>query len=370
MEEFENQEIEKVLHIPCPSCGGKLEYSADKHKVVCTYCGNTEDVNEANDLVVELSLKEAVKQVGRIVPEKIGNKVINCGSCGSRYIVESSRPTVRCPFCASKKINLESFEHNIIQPSGIIPLKISRKDGIERFHKWIRKGIWHPRKLKRLANIENLHGIYVPFWTFDAQTESEWRGEAGYHYQETQRVHVNGKWETRTVTKTRWVSRRGHLSHFFDDVLVVASQGIQQKHIQKIFPYNLEEVINFDAKLMLGWEAEIYSIELDQGYRKADHIMDQQLYNLCAAELGGDTQRNLRVNTQKFNQTFKHIILPVWLCSYRYNDKVYQFLINGQTGRVGGKKPLSYIKIGFAILMVIAFFVLLWYLREQEVINF
>ncbi len=356
MPPFEDENlIEKAYRYPCPSCGGKLNYSAEKQKVACGYCGYAEDYSRANDKLVEHPLEEAIEKAPKEIVEHIGKKVFDCQSCGSKFMVESDKVKVTCGFCGSDNVNLEAFDHQYIQPAGIIPFLVSRKEAEEGFKKWIKKGWFHPSKLKRLAIMDDLHGIYIPFWTYDAQTDSEWSGEAGFHYYETKRVHVNGQWQTQQVQKTRWEFRSGSLRHFFDDILVVASHGLEQRHINKIFPYKLQEVVNYNPKLMLGWEGEIYDIEVDEGYARADQIMDRRLRDLCSIQLGGDTQRGLHVESQKYLKTFKHIILPLWISSYRYRNKIYHFTINGQTGKVGGRKPTSPFKVAFAILMCVAF---------------
>lgn len=364
----EEQSLERVLSLPCPSCGSKLQYSAEKKRILCLYCGHQEDINNASDNVQEQSLQIAIEQVGRYVPEQIGRKVFQCQSCGSKTSVEPGQVAFKCGFCGSKKVNEEAFEHRFIQPQGIIPFYISRQESIDRFQEWIGKGFFTPSKLKRHANIENLHGIYLPFWTYDAQTESDWQGEAGYHYYETERVYQNGEWKEVTVQKTRWVWKSGHLSFFFDDVLIVASHGYPNGQVQKIYPYRLNEVINFDPRLILGWEAEVYDIEVNEGYSIADRVMDGRIHGMCRAQLGGDTYRNLTVNTDKSAQTFKHILLPVWICSYEFNGKSFHFAVNGQTGKIDGTKPVAWIKVILLVLLALAIGGLIYYLNETGVI--
>ncbi len=370
MQEFESPNyLEDTLSPTCPSCGSNLAYSAEVKKIACSYCGYTEDIDNNNDKVVEQSLHRAVESAHNYVPEEIGKKVFDCENCGAKFMVESDQIKVSCGFCGSRNVNLEAYNHQYIQPIGIIPFYISRFEAEKIFDRWIKRGWFHPNKLKRLAAVEDLHGLYIPFWTYDAQTESSWRGEAGTYYYVTKRVRVNGRMQTQRVRKTRWQYRSGRLSHFFDDVLVIASGGLAQKHAERVLPFRLEEVVNFDPRLLVGWESEVYRLEVDEGYQVADRIMDDKIRNMCSAQLGGDTQRNLHVESSKSNQTFKHIILPLWLCSYVYNDKIYHFTINGQTGKVHGKKPLSWVKISFLILIFILFLVGVWYLRESGVLR-
>ena len=361
-------DLEETLHLPCPSCGSQLLYSAEQKKISCEYCGYQEEIDQSKDQVVEQSLAEAASKIKSYLPEESSQKVFDCGNCGARFMVPSEEIKINCGFCGSTNVNLEAYELQYIQPVGIIPFYISRLEAEKKFEEWLGRGWFHPSKLKHLASIENLHGIYIPFWTYDAKTESDWQGEAGYYYYETKRVRVNGKMQSQKVRRTRWKWLSGHINHFFDDVLVVASHGLSQKKVQRIMPYRLEEIVNHDPRLMLGWEAELYNVEVDQGYQIADKIMDSRIRQMCSAQLGGDTQRNLRVSSQKHSQTFKHIVLPLWICSYTYQNKLYQFLINGQTGRVDGEKPISWVKIIFLILLFALFIFAVYLLRESGIL--
>ncbi|MEM9824080.1 MAG: hypothetical protein AAF985_23545, partial [Bacteroidota bacterium] len=321
----ENVATIDALNLPCPSCGGQLLYSARHKKISCGHCGYLEEIDDSKDKVVERSLAAALETSEEFVPEELGKNVFECGNCGARFMVELEQVKVSCAFCASKNVNVEAFERQLIRPIGIIPFYISREEALRLFREWIGQGLFHPNKLKKLSEVDDLHGLYIPFWTYDAQVSADWSGEAGYYYDEVKTVRVNGQTQQQTVRKIRWTRRSGHLDHFFDDTLVVASDGLEQRFLEKILPFRLEEVVNFDPRLLMGWEAEVSNIDVNQGYQIAEQIMDHKLRNMCSAQLGGDTQRSLRVTSQKYEQTFKHIILPVWLCSYSYNNKIYHF---------------------------------------------
>ncbi|MGB0863427.1 MAG: hypothetical protein ACPG19_06965 [Saprospiraceae bacterium] len=364
---METAAAEKVLQLPCPSCGGKLRYSAEKEKIACQYCGYTEEIDKANDLIIEKPLDKGLSEAEFFEPEGEGKKVFDCDNCGSKFMIETTDVDITCTFCNSHNVNIEAFEHQFIQPTGIVPFKISQKEGFELFNKWIRQGFFHPRKLKTMAKIENLHGIYLPFFTYDANAVANWSGEAGYHYTETQSyTDSEGNRQTRTVTRTRWKPRSGTFRHFFDDVLVVASNGLSQDEIENVYPFTLQNAVNYDPKLMLGWEAEVYSKTLREGAGVSENIMDASLRSMASHKLGGDTQRRLRVVSQKSDKTYKHLILPVWLATYIYKEKIYHFIINGQTGKVGGKKPYSWIKITLTVILAIIVIGGLYLLSESK----
>ncbi len=365
----EPQQIVNALHLPCPSCGNQLHYKAEKKQVYCSHCGYGEEINSANDQVVETALEGDIKSVHHFVAEEVNKKIFDCQNCAAKFMVESDQMNISCGFCGSNNVNLDALEHQYIKPVGIIPFYISKEMATQKFRRWIKQGAFHPNKLKKLGKVEGLHGMYVPFWTYDAKTESTWNGQAGYYTQGRVPMPTSsGRIRNQSVPNIRWQRKSGRLNHFFDDVLVVASGKIEQKEIQRM-PFKLEEVVNYDPRLIMGWESEIYHIELDEGYRIAESIMDHKLRNMCSAQLGGDTQRSLHVSSQKFAQTYKHIVLPFWICSYTYQNKIYRFLINGQTGRVQGEKPISWIKIGFLILLVVLIFVGILYLRQSGILR-
>ncbi len=369
MQEYEhNSMLPDAMHLPCPSCGSQLLYTAENQKLSCAHCGYLEAIDPSNDLVLEQPLFDAIEQDQDFSAEVPDQQHFQCENCSAKFVIDSRDIKVNCGFCGSSKVNLKAYEHQYIQPVGIIPFYVARDKAEEHFKVWIKQGWFTPFNFQQFAKVNSLHGVYIPFWTYDAQTHATWQGEAGHYYYETIQVRVNGQMQTQQVQKTRWTHRSGALNHFFDDVLVVASGGLVQEDISRILPYRLTEVVNFDPRLMVGWEAEIYQKGVKDAYQVGEKIMDHRLRNMCSAQLGGDTQRNLHVNSRKSDQTFKHIILPLWVCSYNYKNRVYRFTINGQTGRVYGQKPTSWIKIVLVVLLVIAFLAGIWYLRETGVI--
>ena len=169
--------ISSAVQLPCPSCGSRMHYSADSKKITCNYCGYLEDVNTANDKVVEKSLNDAMALVTDYIPEEKGKRVYDCTNCGANFMVDSEQVKINCGFCGSTKVNVEAFDHQYIEPSGIIPFYVSRSEADKIFQKWIRRGWFYPTKLQKLNEVEQLHGVYLPFWTFDANANAEWSGD-------------------------------------------------------------------------------------------------------------------------------------------------------------------------------------------------
>ncbi|MEL6674341.1 MAG: TFIIB-type zinc ribbon-containing protein [Bacteroidota bacterium] len=359
------------LNIKCPNCGSpEVAFSAKTQSLYCEYCGYNKPLPKGQDGIIERPLSESYSEDNIPRGLAIQSTTFHCNSCGADTSVPKDLPTFSCPFCGSENVNEAAVSQRVIQPAGVLPFTVPKEEVAGKFKKWLGRGWFHPGNLKKFAKIDNIKGVYIPFWTFDAFTQSQWRADAGFYYYVQERFRdANGNTQVRTVRKVRWQPARGYHEQFFDDVLVSASHGVEQQMVERIYPFALEEVVNYDSRYLLGWEAEIYQRDLRQGYDTADSIMDQHIRAACIRQIPGDTYRFLKINTEKNQHTFKHLLLPVWVAGYRYKNKVFQFLVNGQTGKIAGKKPLSFWRIALVVLLVAAAVGGLILLRETGIIN-
>ena len=153
------------------------------------------------------------------------------------------------------------------------------------------------------------------------------------------------------MQQTRWVPSAGELDHFFDDELVPASKGVAAPLLRKIEPFpTTTDLKPYDPGFLSGWVVEQYQIDLVGAAQNARTMMDRELEQMCGQQVPGDTYRSLQVNGDYSAQTFKHILVPVWVLAYTYGAQTYQVIINGYTGAIAGKHPLSWIKITFTVL--------------------
>lgn len=347
----------------CRSCGAKLSYDAATQGMRCPFCGHQEAVQAASaeqagtalrEVPIEEGLARAVRGLGTPV------QTIGCKDCGATVNVGQNERTARCSFCGSQQVLQVQTDPNLIRPESLVPFKIPREQGTQLFSKWV-GGLWfRPSALKHMAKVQEIFGLYVPFWTFDALVSSQWRAERGWHYTEleTYTTTENGQTVTRTrsVTKTRWEYASGSRQDMFDDELVCGSKGLPQQLVNKFSTFNTAELVPFRPEFLAGWRAESYAIDLMPAWQLAQQRMAQQQQGRCAGDVGGNTQRNLEVRNQFSRVTFKHVLLPVWIAAYRFNNKPYRFLINGQTGEVVGEAPWSYVKIALFVLLLVAIF--------------
>jgi hypothetical protein len=210
-----------------------------------------------------------------------------------------------------------------------------------------------PGELKRKALTDTVRGVYLPYWTFDAKVEADWRAMAGHYYYTTDNYWENGRLKSRQVRNVRWEPAAGHVSHVFDDDLVCASVGVHAGLLRSIEPFPTGELKSYDSGFVAGWVVERYQIDLPQAAAHAREVMRAKLEQLCAREIPGDTYRDLVVHADWSGQTYKHILAPVWLLSYDYGRRSYQCAINGVTGAVAGEYPKSGWKIALIVIAVL-----------------
>ena len=172
--------------------------------------------------------------------------------------------------------------------------------------------------------------------------------------------------KTRTVTKIRWNNVSGHVDNIFDDVLVVASKSLPQEYVEKLEPWELENMLPFNEGYLSGFKTESYQVDIKEGFDNAKIKMDERIRASVCRDIGGDHQRIHTLNTVYNNITFKHILLPIWISAYMFKDKVYRFLINGRTGEVQGERPYSWIKIAAVSILAAAIILVILVLANKE----
>lgn len=365
----------KIDKFPCPSCGSQMDFDAAKGLLACAYCGHTMDVPSTAEEIREYDLEKALRDAVA-KPSQTGyggeKRSIKCKSCGGVNTVDANVVSTECPFCGSNQIVPQEQVAQVIKPESLLPFNVDQAKAISLFRTWLGSGFFRPNPVKKIAQEAQakIQGVYLPFWTFDAFTSSWWQAEAGHYYYITENVWVtNNKGQrvqqARQVQKIRWEPASGHLPLFLNDVLVPAAGHIDKAMIQSLYPFDTKALVPYKPEYLAGWGAEAYSVDLKQGWTAGQALMKSQIEQACAAQVPGDTQRNLRVNTAFSKMTYKHVLFPVWIASYRYNDKIYHFLVNGQTGEVQGQAPISWIKVMLVIFIVIVVMVAIFLLLSQ-----
>jgi len=357
----------KQLIYHCKQCNAELIVPAGVTDLICQYCGHSEEII-TQSTIVERDYRAALETIAR---ESISMELtmIHCDGCGADISVDSKSQANACPYCGKSYITSNYQTGRIFTPSGILPFAITRENGTERFKSWAKKRWFAPNDFTRSTkSADTIRGIYLPFWTFDTTSHSDYTGERGeyYYVSEKRTVTENGRNRTETVQvrKTQWHKTSGNVICRFDDLLICGSDSLPQAYIEKLSPWDLTALIPFDTGYLQGYQAEHYSIPLDRAFEMAKLRMEDPIRETICDDIGGDEQIVSSVQTDYSDIAFKHILLPVWVTAYRYGDKVFRIMINARTGEVQGERPWSWVKIIFTVLLAILL-VLLPYLYSN-----
>lgn len=344
---------------PCPECGANLEWNAARQSLACPYCGTVvpwrPEEGGAGGVVVEQDLEAALRDPpgGRGWGES--HQEVQCQHCHAISVFVAGRVAQRCDFCGSPAIIAHESLRDAITPQSILPFRLSEGQVRDRIRKWYGSRWFAPNRLKSAALTDTLHGIYLPYWTFDAHASARWRADAGHYYYETERVRgADGRTSVRQVRRVRWVPASGTLEHFFDDELVPGTRGIPTSLLRRIEPFpTASELVPYAPEYVRGWTVERYQVDLHEAHGLNRETMQAKLRALCARQVPGDTHRNLQVEATWRGRTFKHVLVPVWLVHYTYGSRSFQVVANGCTGAIAGEQPYSWIKIALAVIAVL-----------------
>lgn len=356
--------------IKCKDCAGTLNFTPGTSHLKCQYCGTD------NEIVVEKANAEEI-DFEKFLAEKVHTSeeqqisTVKCGECGASTTLAPNVTSDNCPFCATPLIIANSSIKSIIKPKYMLPFNIDRKKADGLFKEWV-GGLWFaPNDLKAYVehSKEKLNGMYMPYWTYDSNTSSDYSGMRGdYYYVSESYTDSEGNESTREVRKTAWTPSSGYVHNSFDDVLVCASKALPDEMTRGLEPWDLPELVNYNEGFLSGFKTESYQIEVKEGFDVAKKVMEAPIKETIRGDIGGDEQQIVSVNTKYNDITFKHILLPLWISAYRYGDKPYRFTINARTGEVHGERPYSAAKIILLVVTIIAVIaggIYLWKSRQQ-----
>ena len=346
---------------PCAQCGADLRYAPGQTQLTCQHCGHVQQIAQAEPAVREKALGELDLRRGLDddLPAAATAEVrsTSCPSCGAVIEFQGASHATQCPFCASP-VAVDTGAHRVIKPQALIPFALTENQARDQLTKWLGRLWFAPSRLLEFTRKGRaMTGIYVPYWTFDAATRSRYRGQRGEHYYETRTVSVvvNGKREQRQeqVQKTRWYPASGTVARNFDDMVVIASTSLPPRLAAGLDPWDLTALTVYSPDYLAGFQAEGYTVSLADGHKTGRAQMAQVIHMDVRRDIGGDVQQVDHVDSDFREETFKHVLLPVWMAAYKYGGKSYRFLVNGQTGEVQGERPYSAWKIAFAVVLVV-----------------
>ncbi|WP_299900593.1 DNA helicase PriA [uncultured Aquimarina sp.] len=352
----------------CVNCGAELTYKPGTTEIKCDYCGHEETIVQNEDGFKELELKPYLEEMGSLShSEEI--LMLQCKNCGANQHIEENYKSLHCVYCTMPLIIEDAYKEDWILPGAVLPFQFDQKKSHQIFSKWV-QGLWFaPNNLKKAAlDPQYTKGLYLPYWTFDAQLYATYTGQRGdyYYVSVPYTTTVNGKTvqRTRQERRTRWTPASGNVSGFVDDTLIKASHQRKNTIPNKIAHWNLKALVPFNTSFLAGFVTEKYTIPLKDGHLESTKEAEKIARSWSRHDIGGDTQRVHSINMSLSEETFKHILLPVYISAYQYNGKKYNFFVNGQTGRISGKRPYSFWKIFFTVVLSIAVIVLILWLVD------
>lgn len=352
-----------VSQFKCPSCGGNAVFDPEVGQLRCPFCDTEIEIARTTKQNVELDFLQALQvEDEEWAP---GLRVFHCDNCGAETVLSEHTVADFCSFCGSSHI--EQTDHNTgIRPALVVPFQVSHQQAIDAFKKWIKARYMAPGKLRTMHQLDRLTGIYIPYWTYDTDTYSTYTVKVGIHYyvQETYTTtdsNGNTVTQTRMVQKTRWHFENGTHREFFDDVLIRATNQANGHLIKKIEPFGLQQLVDYNDAYLSGFIAERYAVPLENGWHLAKSKVDQGIESSIESKTAGDIVIVMQCDTDYNDITYKHLLLPIWISSFRYNGKVYPFIINGQSGRVAGESPVSWVKVTCIVVLSIAFIAFLYF---------
>ncbi|RXV64933.1 primosomal protein N' (replication factor Y) - superfamily II helicase [Roseovarius sp. A46] len=345
--------VEIKHRFPCASCGADYRYDPGGDRLICDHCGDVAGIETGGPWqggIRELDFAAALRDQ-LPAQEMEETRVTTCTSCGAQVELGTDTHATECPFCASPVVT-DTGTHRHIKPRALLPFSLDEEQARKAMTDWLGRLWFAPNGLQNYARKgRKMQGIYVPYWTFDADTKSQYRGERGTVYYETRTVTRNGKRQQIQVAKVRWRAVSGRVARFFDDVLVLASTALPKRYTDALEPWDLSALVPYAPEYLAGFRAEGYSVDLEQGFAQARDKMDAIIARDVRFDIGGDRQRIHDIDTEVRDTTFKHILLPVWLAAYRFRGRTYRFVVNARTGRVLGERPWSAWKIAVAVVI-------------------
>ncbi|PTW50204.1 TFIIB-type zinc finger domain-containing protein [Rhodovulum kholense] len=341
---------------PCDQCGADLRFSPEDGRLICDHCGHEEPVEGTGPWDAPLAELDYRAALDAALPgaEMQDVRQIKCPNCGAEFELDEATHAAECPFCATPVVTGTGVQRRI-KPKGVLPFALSEAEAHKAMTDWLGRLWFAPNGLQAYARKgRRMEGIYVPYWTFDADTKSQYSGARGTIYHESRRVIREGRSETVQIQKIRWTPVSGRVARFFDDVLVLAATSLPKRYTDALEPWDLSLMLPYRPQYLAGFRAEGYTVDLETGFAEARRTMDRVIRRDVMFDIGGDSQRIDRLETQVSAVTFKHVLLPVWLAAYRYRGKTYRFVVNGRSGRVRGERPWSAWKIAIAVVLGLA----------------
>ncbi len=314
------------LLLKCTVCGAVL----DEEDLFCAECGTEAPTDNRS------GTKSDQRSSTRLLTHNF-----ECQGCGASMSYDASVRALRCPFCGSENLK-EQTDSKEIAPSAVVPFGVPRDQADALLRDWLGKGFWRPGDLAKQAEVVKMQPVYVPYWVFEATTHTYWTADTS---------------QTPFGARGDWCPLFGEHHGSYADVLVGGSGALTPAETNALCPFDLAAGVPPDEVDLQNITTERFGVPRKYARPQARAGLESLETQAISPSIPAQ-QRNLKVNTRITDLVSRPILLPVWIMAYRYEDQVFRFLINGQTGRATGKASVSWAKvaaaIGIAAVVVIA----------------
>jgi len=314
-----------ILHYKCPSCGSDMAFDAESGELSCQSCGRHENIeNFPENLTFATFTADEANEY-------------HCENCGAMLITEAETTATHCSFCGAGIVIADRLSGHLA-PAKVIPFSISKEEAVQAFQKWCRKGLLTPKGFMTADRIKSMTGIYVPFWLFDLNSKVQVHAECTRvrHYSDSNYIY----------TETKYYHAFRDINLDYVKVPVDASEKMNDELMDKLEPYPYDQLKDFKTPYLAGYIAEKYNFTDDQLFTRAKDKINAYIESFISNSFAGYHSvryQNKHIDTK--NMTSYYVLLPVWMVCYDYKQAEHTFAMNGQTGKVVGKPPISMGKV-------------------------
>ena len=347
----------QVTNYQCPACTGPLHFVGSSGRLECDYCSASFDVAEIEALYAQKEQKAAEaaqRETAGQAPsaggadgsdwdasglsedwgaDAAGMKAYSCPSCGAELLCDVTTAATSCPYCGNPSVIPGQFT-GILKPDFVLPFKLNKEDAIKALKRHYRKKPLLPSTFSKANHLEEIKGVYVPFWMYDGEAS----GSARFHATQVH-TYTSGDYEI-TETSHYDVSRAGSIG--FEKIPVDASSKMPDDYMDSIEPYDYAELKPFSTAYLPGFLADKYDVSVEDSRERADKRCAGSLVSALERTVSGyttciETSRDIRLKRGKVH----YALLPVWILNTRWEGKDFLFAMNGQTGKLVGNLPVS-----------------------------
>lgn len=348
------EEERKAQTYTCPQCGGYLAYNLVTSGLACQHCGyqatlrahTIGPVAEKQEFTVD-TMAQVDQGWGKL------RNLIHCQQCGAELSYPQGAVATSCPYCGSNSVNVTISESNLFQPKALIPFSIKPDQLKQCTQAWLQDGWMHPSVLSGSARLDKFIPFYLPYWAFSTDISFDWEAEVAHTVTDRYYDASSKSWKTRTRIEWRW--ENSTVQKNFNNFLVngVNAKRLNPRILDELYPFDMSKLVAFNADYLVGINANAYDVDLNAAWGEAKTKIREEARELAIEDTSNRQVRNLSIDMSYANERWRYLFLPVYIAIYQFQGKNYQVMVNGQTGKVFGQKPIDWNKVWLAIILAL-----------------